>query len=563
MPLSTIDEHSHEEESSFEDNVTDGIRKEDDKHQGFTAAIFYLVVVFAVGIPVWLKTTTPVRYSVPDVAGLMVHTQMMVHRVPVEVLVVDEDSSRGLSQSLKSLLPSRWQRQVSPDGSSSFLFNWTVSSIHEQPALKAIFQGTSLKNIDELLQQQPSQSLPMGCLRVYVVNKSFFVGQKIMFGRSRFIFASSQEDVDESVDEVIASAVLTALEQKKTVSDDKKDESSDIIDPNINFFVNILFEEAVEAKSFKESGRLQEVHSLLKHAFLEESGISQFLNIKVSTRMVYYALDSRTMSSLVTHVGDSERGISVHNMPLLINSIESRVVDSDTTSSFHLNLIIPSSSQPSLVFVKTQKRPKSSSTTSVTSIGDLEESRSNTLLTSSKTGFIVWNRGNDLNLGLKVLVRRLLGLSQSLPSGLLSKDIFFSGWELDSLQRTVCQKQLLRSLSSLESVEKLLGKVGNIVIKKEVSDKMHLAVDLNHEALNHLSEGRLQEAFAASSRAYFLSEKAFFDPSLLALLYFPDDQKYAVYFPLFLPVSLPLGVSVYYIVKYIWNSRRRKSEDTS
>lgn len=29
-------------------------------------------------------------------------------------------------------------------------------------------------------------------------------------------------------------------------------------------------------------------------------------------------------------------------------------------------------------------------------------------------------------------------------------------------------------------------------------------------------------------KAYESSEKAFFDPSLLALLYFPDDQKYVV-----------------------------------
>ena len=90
---------------------------------------------------------------------------------------------------------------------------------------------------------------------------------------------------------------------------------------------------------------------------------------------------------------------------------------------------------------------------------------------------------------------------------------------------------------------------------------MHLAVKLNHEALTNLAEGRLGEAFASSSQAYTLSEKAFFDPSLLALLYFPEDQKYAVYFPLFLPVSLPLLSSVYYMSKFYWNKSRRSDNN--
>lgn len=36
------------------------------------------------------------------------------------------------------------------------------------------------------------------------------------------------------------------------------------------------------------------------------------------------------------------------------------------------------------------------------------------------------------------------------------------------------------------------------------------------------------------------SERAFFDPSLLHLLYFPDDQKFAIYIPLFLPMAVPI-----------------------
>lgn len=33
---------------------------------------------------------------------------------------------------------------------------------------------------------------------------------------------------------------------------------------------------------------------------------------------------------------------------------------------------------------------------------------------------------------------------------------------------------------------------------------------------------------------------AFFAPNMVAMLYFPDEHKYAIYLPLFLPVLLPV-----------------------
>ena len=47
-----------------------------------------------------------------------------------------------------------------------------------------------------------------------------------------------------------------------------------------------------------------------------------------------------------------------------------------------------------------------------------------------------------------------------------------------------------------------------------------------------------------------LAEAAFFDKSLLALLYFPDDQKYAIYIPFFLPVGIPVLLSLKTLLKF-------------
>ena len=79
-------------------------------------------------------------------------------------------------------------------------------------------------------------------------------------------------------------------------------------------------------------------------------------------------------------------------------------------------------------------------------------------------------------------------------------------------------------------------------------------IKLAHDALiNADLNVALRHALAARDSA----EKSFSDPSILALLYFPDDQKFAIYIPLFLPVGLPLVVAFFELIK---EHKRAKSK---
>lgn len=78
-------------------------------------------------------------------------------------------------------------------------------------------------------------------------------------------------------------------------------------------------------------------------------------------------------------------------------------------------------------------------------------------------------------------------------------------------------------------------------------------------AVAELAAGRLRSAFQASKEAATSSERAFFDPSLLHLLYFPDDQKFAIYIPLFLPLAVPILLS---LAKIVRETRQCKKEPT-
>lgn len=532
--LSTIPEQQGMEESADENAHPD----DRDKTLTFNS-LFYLIVIIGIGVPVWIKTTAPVRYSLPDVAALMVHAQMMTHHVPVTITVFDKHDDRSFIQDLESQLTNQWPRKVSSDGSMSFTFKWTVRAASQKEAGLL----NSSPQISELDNQLSEIETSDGEIRVYLLPQTVLGTERLLAGHSRSLLIPASTDDDDSFTETIFSSIEQLIEPSSGKSlmlsaESVKDtavsfDPNHLNDPNISMWINIVMENPQDGLAF-QSDKLPEVRRITDAAV---TSLESLINLKIQTQMVYYAIDENSVRAVVIKKPNNEtdeRLIDVKNMPSLISSIENRVVEPDNKQSFYLNVMIPSSgkiSTPLLFWRENDQR------------------KSNILLTAAKGGFLIWNQDQDFNLGFKLLIRKLIGLDQLMPEYSIRKDVFFSEWELDSVKRSVCQKQVLKSLSSLESIEKLLDKVGNIVIGKQVSEWMHEAVDLSHQAIHSLASGQLEKAYDCSRKAFQLSESAFYDPSLLALLYFPDDQKYAIYFPLFLPVSLPLVSSLYHLIR--------------
>lgn len=125
-------------------------------------------------------------------------------------------------------------------------------------------------------------------------------------------------------------------------------------------------------------------------------------------------------------------------------------------------------------------------------------------------------------------------------------------WQLDSMYRLKIIEQYTNTRITLTSLSRLLGEISNIVIIKEVGKAVTESVEAATKVLHCLERGQLEEALEYSKIAFETSEFAFTHPSLLALLYFPDDQKYAVYIPLFLPVMIPVLMSLKGVRKWIY-----------
>ena len=103
---------------------------------------------------------------------------------------------------------------------------------------------------------------------------------------------------------------------------------------------------------------------------------------------------------------------------------------------------------------------------------------------------------------------------------------------------------------AVTSLVRLLSQIPNIVISEEIGLVVQSSVNNIVRGSEELGQGNLEKCYSHGRKALELSETAFFDKSLLKLLYFPDDQKYAIYIPLFLPVGIPVLLSLKTI--YLW-----------
>ena len=110
-------------------------------------------------------------------------------------------------------------------------------------------------------------------------------------------------------------------------------------------------------------------------------------------------------------------------------------------------------------------------------------------------------------------LRELIGLKSS------------SVEDVHQMKKTKSVDMINSTRRTLKSLAKLLSEISSIVISDEVAIKVHDALRNASEAEKWIKKDNVDKALKAAKLAFHNSESAFSDPSLLALLYFPDDQK--------------------------------------
>ncbi|ORY28798.1 phosphatidylinositol-glycan biosynthesis class S protein [Naematelia encephala] len=128
-----------------------------------------------------------------------------------------------------------------------------------------------------------------------------------------------------------------------------------------------------------------------------------------------------------------------------------------------------------------------------------------------------------------------------------------SPWQVDKILRMRTKENSEEARKTLAGIVRLVGKIKEMKLGAGVRDKVLGAVE-KLETMDKTSDPLA--AFILSRDAVGLANEAFFDPSMMGLLYFPDEHKFAVYTPLFAPISVPIIVG---LLKELiaWRKRRK------
>lgn len=569
-------------------------------YAGLFSTIFYLAVFIAIGLPIWYRTTTPERWPLPDVSQLMVRSQTLTHYYKISVVFLDEtqltDSGSHSSfetSRLKAWLQNNHPRRQSLDGSLSFTNDWTVRAAFAKE-LKAYSEGVaSLQSgpnaarslvdvLDESFAVEDTQAQPNSIV-FYVLPQSLKTDSLINSGNYRAFFIDLQhlpkpdEDEGENVHTLLASAINRQVEAIQAIAEkfyaaqpgDNDQDVMLLMGRNFDLIFDVIYEDEDEVKSgearagqsYLEARKerhqklLANIDHLIGSFYSKERAatFASYFNINFISQVLHYVLPNEFIASKLVKPSNGTSNSENRLLPLstahaMLDHIEGRRVEHDNEKSYHVVLYVANGAKGSLKFYDGNSGAKS-----------------NLLTTPFRGAILILNQqqqAEDLFTGFRQLMRAFFRLDDDQEQSKRNSFTFFSQLEVEGIVHALVQKHILKTLSSLESTEKLLRKVSNMVIEKKIAERIHRSLEDSMRAAEMLagdgSSGGdlLRKAYALSWNAYSLAEKAFFDPSLLSLLYFPDDQKYAIYLPLFLPICLPILTNSRIFYRF-WQHRKK------
>ena len=497
-----------------------------------SAAAAYALVMVGVGLPVWWKTTEVYRAHLPysDIDQLAeLDTRQ---RSDIFLVCFKERSADRIAPALQALLARATELSV---------------SLNVRPArpseLKMVESASSLEELDAMLGSELVAASPGSIALVEVPDLLLPADTNVLLGSHRLLyfstFASAEELAAMVMDTVLGEPQLAATRRALplTTSSRRPPASgggSKRTSGRLDLFLTLL----VPQPEFVEAAWDIE---LATETFLKPFLDSFPLEFSVKSQVLYLTpLDIPALNE-----GSGPIELSPDQLGLAVNSVETALA-SQASSAPALNLLVylpPVERQPLTI--------KGSETASflIPRWGGVQLYN---FLDESETKFPL---AVDLDMERVAGVwlsqlRSLLGVQEPNLPALPLPGLGMRGWELDFQLRQRSLQYSLETISTLTSLSHLLSQIPNIVISDEVGGRVEGAMKKVSQGASLVKKGSLLRGFEASQNALQLAEDAFFDKSLLALLYFPEDQKYAIYIPFFLPVGIPVLLSLKTIFRF-------------
>lgn len=192
----------------------------------------------------------------------------------------------------------------------------------------------------------------------------------------------------------------------------------------------------------------------------------------------------------------------------------------------------------------------------------IQETRGTSWLIPQWGGVQILNRDSQSNIStltqedLEPIMRTFMDQLDSLlglPRSPLSLPV-----RLSSLTRERAASLMLSASSTLGALARLSLKLQSIAIPNNVAESVGKTIQHLEAACSNLHAGQFDSALKNARTAEAEAEQAFFEPSMVGQVYFPDEHKVAVYVPLLGPMAVPVIMAALKEIKKWRQSRSGK-----
>ncbi|BFY97511.1 hypothetical protein BsWGS_00551 [Bradybaena similaris] len=533
------------------------------KHVQHTAALSIGILCIVVGVPLWWKTTEVYRVSLPYSDIQHLSDSKIEYLIEINVIWISGQKKEGsflsdLALRLNRLLDSGKNKASALSPSYRFAVREADSS--ERLALKNVEIASDLNHV------APSEKLNQ--YNVLVTDSSNVVTQPVLAANNNLFLPYNNAEVDGLSSQIVQlvkdairdSAVVKSFEAAKGLRAQRPDK--DIMRSyrfhagyDIAFTLMVPEPQNLNVDWDIEAGTRDYLQPML-------DSLSEYTSISVTSQVLYLvSLGGRPKK------GDNFFYYTEQDLPHIINPLETKL-GSHASNNPTLNFIvcIPTQDRSPLYILDSNGK----------------QLPSNAFLSPRWGGILIYNTEQkdanvstslaqsvqiDMHRVMEVFVSQVR-LLLNIHAQMVTKEMMvlttgssrLQQWEIAGWLRCRCVENLATATSTLQSLAQLLEEIGNIVISDEIGKEVESAVASIKSSRQLLASGQLKEAFLASRAAVEASEMAFFHPSLLELLYFPEDQKFAIYIPLFLPISIPIMMSIMQAVKWFKQQKKLKAD---
>ncbi|KAI8055911.1 phosphatidylinositol-glycan biosynthesis class S protein [Syncephalis plumigaleata] len=284
--------------------------------------------------------------------------------------------------------------------------------------------------------------------------------------------------------------------------------------------------------------------------------LSPVLNATILTQVQHYATLELQPAERTSSTGETERYLTSEKLGNFINSAEwnlASVVSNDPT--IHMLVYTPSPSNGRIYLLDAANTRLPLNAFLIPQWGGVViENPSNERGAQGELELLTVDRLQPIMEIFLSQLRDLLGVRNGQPllsknndwqvEYIPSKQYGVTDWELDSLLRRRLGQRVISAITTLQSLVRLVTSIESMPIEDHIKTKVYDVLEHLAQVRQLLSNGDLVNGFQAATRAAELAEAAFFDHTMVAQLYFPDEHKFAVYMPLFVPIAVPIVMAL-------------------